>query len=85
MPPADKCLSYYSQDQPDSSNYNMKQLGIFEIKNKFPEFCEEVAVHGDRLVVTGHGKPIVRIVPYEETANQSSSPIWASVKECQEQ
>ena len=59
----------------------MKAMGIFETKNRLSEVCEQVAAHGDPLVVTRHGKPLVRIVPYEETG--TGSEIWWSVAECQ--
>jgi prevent-host-death family protein len=60
----------------------MKTLGIFETKNRLSELCEDVAARKDTLIVTRHGKPLVRIVPYEESENTSS--VWGSVKECQE-
>ncbi len=59
----------------------MKTLGIFETKNRLSELCEEVAAHGDSLVVTRHGKPLVRIVPYKEP--DGDSVVWGSVAECQ--
>ena len=58
----------------------MKALGIFEVKNRLSEVCEEVATQGDPLVITRHGKPLVRIVPYEEALPSSS--VWGSVEEC---
>lgn len=60
----------------------MKTFGIFETKNRLSELCEDVAARKDPVVVTRHGKPLVCIVPYEET--ETSSPVWNSVKECQE-
>ena len=59
----------------------MNQAGIFEVKNKLSEICEDVASRGDPLVVTRHGKPLVKIVPYTEEENSSS--VWDSVSECQ--
>ena len=59
----------------------MNQAGIFEVKNKLSEFCEDVASRGDPLVVTRHGKPLVKIVPYTE--EEKSSSVWDSVGECQ--
>lgn len=61
----------------------MKTLGLFETKNRFSELCDDVARNGDPLVVTRHGKPLVRIVPYEGTAKNRS--VWDSVEECQSQ
>lgn len=59
----------------------MKTLGIFEVKNKLSELCEDVSSGGEALVVTRHGKPIVRIVPYLEPEPEQS--VWGSVAECQ--
>lgn len=59
----------------------MDQLGIFEAKNKLSEVCERVAVDGTTVVVTRHGKPLVRIVPYQEESETLS--VWGSVEECQ--
>jgi len=59
----------------------MKTLGIFEVKNKLSEVCEDVAVGGESLVVTRHGKPLVRIVPYVEA--EPSQSVWGTVAECQ--
>jgi prevent-host-death family protein len=60
----------------------MKSLGIFETKNRLSEICEDVASRKDTVVVTRHGKPLVRIVPYEDTERASS--VWGSVHECNE-
>jgi prevent-host-death family protein len=59
----------------------MKSLGIFETKNRLSELCEDVAAHGDPLVVTRHGKPLVQIVPYR--TGQGGSDIWGCVAECE--
>lgn len=59
----------------------MKTLGIFEVKNKLSEVCEDVSRGGEALVVTRHGKPIVRIVPYLQPEPEHS--VWGSVAECQ--
>ena len=44
---------------------NTQQVGTFQAKNKFSELLEN-AVQGIETVVTKHGKPIARIVPYCE-------------------
>lgn len=58
----------------------MKSLGIFETKNRLSEVCEEVLRNREPLIVTRHGKPMVRIVPYEEASPAQS--VWGSVEEC---
>ena len=55
-------------------------MGIFETKNRLSEVCEEVVRNGEPLVVTRHGKPVVRIVPYADEASPSS--VWETVEEC---
>lgn len=59
----------------------MKTLGIFEVKNKLSEVCETVATEHEPCVVTRHGKPLVKIVPYLESEGVRS--VWDSVEECQ--
>lgn len=58
----------------------MKTLGLFETKNKLSEVCENVASSGEPVVVTRHGKPLVRIVPVtmDDTVNPS---VWDTVAE----
>lgn len=58
----------------------MKSMGIFETKNRLSELCEEVARGEGPLVVTRHGKPLVRIVPYESKVSQET--VWDTVEEC---
>lgn len=59
----------------------MKSSGIFETKNHLSEICEQVAKSGEPLVVTRHGKPLVRIVPMENVYDQQS--VWDTVQESQ--
>lgn len=59
----------------------MQTIGIFEAKNKLSEICEAVATGRESLVVTRHGKPLVRIVPYDEL--EPAQSVWGSVEECQ--
>ena len=58
----------------------MKSLGIFDTKNRLSELCEEVARGEGPLVVTRHGKPLVRIVPYQ--SGDSRESVWDTVEEC---
>jgi prevent-host-death family protein len=41
----------------------MKALGLFEVKTRLSELCQEVADTGESVTVTRRGKPLVRIVP----------------------
>lgn len=53
----------------------MKRLGIFEIKTKLSQVCEEVAQTGESVLVTRRGKPLVRIDPLEKSEEAVSS-VW---------
>lgn len=53
----------------------MKRLGIFEIKTKLSQVCEEVAQTGESVLVTRRGKPLVRIDPLDEPASGGSA-VW---------
>ncbi len=41
----------------------MKSLGLFEVKTKFSQVCEEVVETGEAVTVTRRGRPLVRIEP----------------------
>lgn len=55
----------------------MKSLGLFDTKNRFSEICDRVAQTGEPCTVTRRGRPLVRIVPVDETP----SSIWDTVEE----
>jgi prevent-host-death family protein len=53
----------------------VKALGLFEVKTRLSELCQEVADTGESVTVTKRGKPLVRIVPLAADAERSSS-VW---------
>jgi prevent-host-death family protein len=53
----------------------VKSLGLFEVKTRLSELCQEVAETGESVMVTKRGKPLVRIVPAVADAKRRSS-IW---------
>ena len=55
-------------------------LGLFEVKNKLSEICQMVATRHESIIVTRHGKPLVRIVPYDDPEEEES--VWGSVEDC---
>jgi prevent-host-death family protein len=57
----------------------MKTMGIFETKNRLSEVCEQVATSREPLVITRHGKPLVRIVPLGAEGERSC--VWDTVSE----
>ena len=42
----------------------VRKVGAFEAKTKFSELLDRVE-RGEEIIVTRHGKPVARIVPYE--------------------
>ena len=59
-------------------------IGAFDAKNSFSELLDR-ALHGDETVVTKHGKPIARIVPYEEDSEMSQEEVLASISKTRAQ
>lgn len=53
----------------------MKTLGIFEIKTRLSQVCEEVAQTGESVLVTRRGEPLVRIDPLSPES-AGDSPVW---------
>ena len=40
-------------------------VSIYDAKAQFSRICEGVAATGTEVVVSRHGKPLVRIIPFE--------------------
>ncbi len=53
----------------------MKALGVFDIKTRLSEICDEVARTGEPVLVTKRGKPFVRIAPLD-SSDETRSPVW---------
>jgi prevent-host-death family protein len=49
----------------------MREVGVLEAKTHFSAIADEVAREGSEVVVTRHGKPLVRIVPIQQHTAQS--------------
>ncbi len=43
----------------------MKEIGAYEVKTHLSELLDEVAKSGEAILVTKRGKPIAKIVPYQ--------------------
>ncbi len=52
----------------------MKAIGIFEVKTKISEICENVKENCEPVLITKRGIPMVKIIPLENPEKQSS--IW---------
>jgi prevent-host-death family protein len=53
----------------------MKTMGIFEIKTKLSQVCDDVASTGESVLITKRGKPFVRIDPLGPSSSKGSS-VW---------
>ena len=42
-------------------------ISLYDAKAKFSSICENVAATGTEVIVSRHGKPVVRIIPFEPT------------------
>ena len=52
-------------------------MGAFDAKNHFSELLEK-ALQGRETIVTKHGHPVAKIVPYNET-DRSAEDVFASI------
>jgi prevent-host-death family protein len=50
----------------------VKTMSVSEIRNHLPTIVNEVKTSRETVVVTCHGKPMVRIIPYEDKTNKKS-------------
>lgn len=44
----------------------MQTVGTYEAKTRLPRLLNDVE-HGDTVVITRYGRPIAKIVPFEDT------------------
>ncbi len=58
-------------------------IGAFDAKNRFSELLDK-ALRGRETIVTKHGKPIAKIVPYRET-DREGEDILASIAKTRSQ
>jgi prevent-host-death family protein len=58
-------------------------LGAFEAKNHFSELLEK-ALHGTETIVTKHGQPIAKIVPYTES-DRPAEDVFSSIAKTRSQ
>ncbi len=63
----------------------MKTIGAFEAKTHFARLLERVA-QGEQIVITKHGTPVARLVPFakpdSERARRAISCLKAARKGC---
>jgi prevent-host-death family protein len=42
----------------------MKKVNISEVRNHLPSLLDEIALSNEPIVVTRHGKPVAKILPF---------------------
>lgn len=57
----------------------MYSVGAFEAKTHFSALLEKVE-HGERVVITKHGRPVARIIPITDTSNLSKNEVVEKLK-----
>lgn len=50
----------------------MKTISVSEVRYHLPSIVDEVRTSREAVIVTCHGKPMVRIVPYEDKKNKKN-------------
>lgn len=59
----------------------MKKVGLYEAKTHLSQLCEETARTGEVCLISKNGRPLVKIVPYEDGEGRQS--VWDTVEESQ--
>ncbi len=60
------------------SDNTMREIGVRELKNQATEILREVREQQAEYVVTYHGKPVARILPFDATANRAKDDSFAT-------
>ncbi len=48
----------------------MKKISISEVRNHLPFLLDEMAVSNEPIVVTRHGKPVAKILPFHKSQSK---------------
>lgn len=59
----------------------MKSVALYDAKNRLSELCNQVTETGEPCVISRRGKPIVKLVPFDDA--EADDSIWGSVEEAQ--
>lgn len=59
----------------------MDTVALYDAKNRLSELCNKVAETGEPCIISRRGKPIVKLVPVEDSAGSES--VWDTVEESQ--
>ncbi len=60
----------------------MQTIGSYEAKTQLPRLLHQVA-QGETIVITRHGKPIAKLVPYAEDRPRDKRAVVAALREYQ--
>ena len=65
----------------------MEMIALYDAKNRFSEICKQVTESGQPCVISRRGRPVVKIVPFEEDdaadPRGRSASVWDTVEESQ--
>jgi len=59
----------------------MESVGSYEAKTHLPRLLERVS-QGEEIVITKHGVPIARLVPFHGRATRNVAEVIAEIKGC---
>jgi len=59
----------------------METYALYDAKNRLSELCNKVTETGEPCVISRRGRPIVKIVPVDDS--EGSDSVWNTVEEAQ--
>jgi len=59
----------------------MESVALYDAKNRLSELCNKVTESGEPCIISRRGKPIVKLVPIEDS--EESQSVWDTVEEAQ--
>lgn len=59
----------------------MESVALYDAKNRLSELCNKVTESGEPCIISRRGKPIVKLVPFEDSGEPRS--VWDTVEEAQ--
>ncbi len=57
----------------------MDSIALYDAKNRLSELCNKVAKSGEPCVISRRGRPIVKLVPIDDS--DAGASVWGSVAE----
>jgi prevent-host-death family protein len=59
----------------------METFALYDAKNRLSELCNKVTETGEPCVISRRGRPIVKIVPIDDS--EESNSVWDTLEEAQ--